>query len=59
MTKRRLNGEIERVKKILLDNGYPKNVINVQITKKNRPVFLPYAIRPRKVPGVFESPLDW
>ena len=33
-TKRRLNGEIERIKKILLDNGYPKNVINTQITKK-------------------------
>ena len=33
-TKRRLNGEIERIKKILLDNGYSKNVINTQITKK-------------------------
>ena len=34
-TMRRLNGEIEqRIKKILLDNGYPKNVINTQITKK-------------------------
>ena len=34
-TKRRLNGEIERIKKILLDNGYcPKNVINTQIAKK-------------------------
>ena len=33
-TKRRLNGEIERIKKILLDYGYPKNVINTQITKK-------------------------
>ena len=33
-TKRRLNEEIERIKKILLDNGYPKNVINTQITKK-------------------------
>ena len=33
-TKRRLNGEIEQIKKILLDNGYPKNVINTQITKK-------------------------
>ena len=33
-TKRRLNGEIERIKKILLDNGYPINVINAQITKK-------------------------
>ena len=33
-TKRRLNREIERIKKILLDNGYPKNVIHAQITKK-------------------------
>ena len=33
-TKRRLNEEIERIKKILLYNGYPKNIINTQITKK-------------------------
>ena len=33
-TKRRLNGEIERIKKILLNNGFPKNVINAQIAKK-------------------------
>ena len=33
-TKRRLNGEIEQIKKILLDNVYPNNVINAQITKK-------------------------
>ena len=33
-TKRRFNGEIERIKKILLDDGYPKNVINAQIVKK-------------------------
>ena len=25
-TKRRLNEEIERIKKLLLDNGYPKNI---------------------------------
>ena len=33
-TKRRLSGEIERIKKILLDNGYPNNVVNPQIAKK-------------------------
>ena len=33
-TESRLNGEIEQIKKILLDNGYPKNVINAKITKK-------------------------
>ena len=33
-TKRGLNGEIQRIKKILLDNGYPKNVIYPQIAKK-------------------------
>ena len=32
--KRRFNGEIEPIKKILLDSGYPKNVINAQIAKK-------------------------
>ena len=32
-TKRRLNVEIERIKKILLDNSYPKNVVNA-IAKK-------------------------
>ena len=33
-TKRRHNGEIERIKKILLDSGCLKNVINTQIAKK-------------------------
>ena len=33
-TKRRLNEEMERIKEILLDNGHPKNVVNVQIAKK-------------------------
>ena len=33
-TKRRLNRKIKRIQKILLDIGYPKNVINTQITKK-------------------------
>ena len=33
-TKSRLNEKMERTKKILLDNGYPKNVINAQITRK-------------------------
>ena len=33
-TKLSLNGEIEQTKKILLDNGYPENVINAQIAKK-------------------------
>ena len=28
------NGEREPIKKILLNNGYPKNVVNTQITKK-------------------------
>ena len=32
--KRRLNGEIGRIKKILPENGYPENVINAQIAKK-------------------------
>ena len=33
-TKRRLNEEIEQIKEILIDNGYPKIIINTQITKK-------------------------
>ena len=33
-TERRLNAEIERINKLLLNNGYPKNVINTQITRK-------------------------
>ena len=33
-TKHRLNGEIERIKKISLDNGYPKSIVNAQIAKK-------------------------
>ena len=33
-TKSRFNEEIEWIKKILLDNGYPENIINTQITKK-------------------------
>ena len=33
-TKCRLNEKIEWIKKILLDNRYPKNFINAQIAKK-------------------------
>ena len=33
--KLRLNEEIEKIKKILQNNGYPKNDINAQIAKKN------------------------
>ena len=33
-TKRRLNEETNRIKKILLNNGYSKNVINAEIAKK-------------------------
>ena len=39
-TKRRLQGEIERIKKILLDNGNPKNVINAQIGPEKGSVYL-------------------
>ena len=33
-TKCRLNEENEQIKKILLDNGYSKNIVNAQIAKK-------------------------
>ena len=49
-TKRRLNGEIERIKKILLDNGYPKNIINTQITKKIAQFSTLKRFRPEKCP---------
>ena len=32
--KRRLNEKIEQIKKILVDNGYFKNIINAQIARK-------------------------
>ena len=37
--KHKLNGEIERIKKILLKNGYLNNVINAQIAKKIAQLF--------------------
>ena len=33
-TKHRLNGEIEQIKKVLLDNGYLKHIIDTEIGKK-------------------------
>ena len=57
-TKRRLNGEIERIKKKLLDNGYPKNVINAQITKKLLS-FPPPSDLAQKSSRPLECPLDW
>ena len=55
-TKRRLNEEIERIKKILLYNGYPKNVVNAQIAKKITQFSTPKSFA-KKVPCVFEGPL--
>ena len=49
-TKRRLNGEIERIKKILLENGYPKNVINTRIAKKIAQFFTLKRFGPEKCP---------
>ena len=56
-TKRRLNGEIESIKKILLDNGYPKNVINAQIAKIIAQFSTLKRFDPKKCP-VLEGPLD-
>ena len=56
-TKRRLNVEIERIKKLLLDNGYLKNVINAQIVKKIAE-FSTLKRFGRKVPCVLEGSLD-
>ena len=46
----RLNGEIEWIKKILLDNGYPKNIINAQIAKKIAQFFTLKRFVPEKSP---------
>ena len=55
-TKRRLNGEIERIKKILLDNGYPKNVIYAQIAKKIAQFFTLKRFGPEKCPVYLRVP---
>ena len=55
-TKRRLNGEIEQIKKILLDNGYPKNVINIQITKKIAQFSILKRFGPEKYPVYLRVP---
>ena len=54
--KRRLNGKIELIKKILLDNGYPKNVINTQITKKIAQFFTLKRFGPEKCPVYLRVP---
>ena len=54
-TKRRFNGETERIKKILLDNGYPKNVINAKIAKKIAQFSTLEQFGPKKMPGVLEG----
>ena len=55
-TKRRLNEEIERTKKILLDNGYPKNIINTQITKKIAQFSILKRFGPEKCPVYLRVP---
>ena len=55
-TKHRLNEETERIKKILLDNGYPKNVINTQITKKIAQFSTLKRFGPEKFPVLLRVP---
>ena len=50
--KSRLNEEIGRIKKILLDSGSPKNVASTEIAQKS------LIFSPLKVPYVLEGPLD-
>ena len=57
-TKRRFNEEIERIKKILLDNGYPKNIINTHITKKIARFSTLKRFGPEKCPVYLRVPLD-
>ena len=55
-TKRRLNGEIQRIKKILLDNRYPKSVINTQITEKIAQFSTLKRFGPEKCPVYWKVP---
>ena len=55
-TKRRLNEEMEQMKKILLDIGYPKNIINTQITKKNAQFSTLKQFGPEKCPVYLRVP---
>ena len=55
-TKRRFNGEIERIKKVLLDNGYPRNIINAQIAKKIAQFSTLGRFGPKKYPMYLEVP---
>ena len=55
-TIRRLNGEITLIKKILLDNGYPKNVVSAQITKKIAPFSTLKQFDPEKCPVYLRAP---
>ena len=48
--KRKFNEEIERIKKILLDNGHSKNVINAQIAKKIAQFSIFTRFGPKKCP---------
>ena len=55
-TKRRLNEEIKRIKKILLNNGCPKNVIEPQIDKKIAQFSILKRFRPEKCPVYLSVP---
>ena len=55
-TKRTFNGEIKQIKKILLDNGSPKNVINAQIAKKIAKFFTLKRFDPEKCPAYLRVP---
>ena len=55
--KRRLNEEIEWIKIVLLDNDYPKNVVNVQNPRKSlsSPPLSNLALKSTRV---LKNPLD-
>ena len=55
-TKCRLNEEIEQIKKLFLDNGYPKNIINAQIAKKIAHFSTLKGFGPEKCPVYFRVP---
>ena len=55
-TKRRLSGEMERIKKILLDNGYLKNIVNTQIVEETAQFSTLKRFGPEKYPVYLRVP---
>ena len=55
-TKSKLNKEIMHIKNILLDNGYPKSIIDSNISKKIAQFSIPKRFGPEKCPMYLRVP---